>query len=95
MTRHTTQEPSRVTSYRQRAAELAQTIETLPPDQKEDAMRHYKALLHLAAIDDWAASTPRERLFNEYKLNPRPLPPSSREAVRERVKTPVRDRSQG
>jgi hypothetical protein len=67
--------------YRQRAADLAEKIKNLPPEERAEALRHHKALLHLAAIDDWASSTPRARLFSEYKLNPRPLPPSSQQVM--------------
>ena len=83
-----TQKTSRDTSpasllvgYRQRAADLAEKIKNMPPEEREGALQHHKALLHLAAIDDWASSTPRMRLFNEYKLNPRPLPPSSQQVM--------------
>jgi hypothetical protein len=79
--RDTSTPASRIVSYRQRAAELAEKIKDLPPEERTEALQHHKALLHLAAIDDWANSTPRSRLFNEYKLNPRPLPPSSQQVL--------------
>ena len=72
---------SLLVSYRQRAADLAEKIKDLPAEERAEALQHHKALLHLAAIDDWASTTPRARLFSEYKLNPRPLPPSSQQVM--------------
>jgi hypothetical protein len=79
--RETSSPASLLVSYRQRAADLADKIKDLPAGERDEALQHHKALLHLAAIDDWASTTPRSRLFNEYKLNPRPLPPSSQQVM--------------
>ncbi|MDB5600792.1 MAG: hypothetical protein JWN71_2836 [Xanthobacteraceae bacterium] len=79
--RDTSSPASLLVNYRQRAADLAEKIKDLPAEERAEALRHHKALLHLAAIDDWVSSTPRARLFNEYKLDPRPLPPSSQQVM--------------
>lgn len=69
-------ETPRAAGYRQRAADIAATLDSLSAGDRAAALLQQHALNQLADVEDWISIKPRIPSKHDYNLLPRAPPPA-------------------